>query len=468
MEGMKINFKENCKGLSVRFNDKNYDLIFPSAVWKDYPKKIKEVWIDNFAHLSTICSPLVAGMQAVEYNTSLPIFKPLFYNVVLRSIPTATDYYTISTEKVIKWFKDIKYKFKDNKIKKLPCRDKDNRGGSKEERAVVPFSCGKDSLLTFAVCKEIGLRPVAVYINDTIDPPENKIMIRSCRKLHAKQNIDVNFVTNNLEKLNDFRFWGKYEASSGYDPEYWDYAASSHMMTGFCFIALPFSHYYKAKYIIVGNEHDMDWSFKNKDGYTGWSSYDQSSQWMEQQNRMIRLMSANESTVTSLVKPLTSIAIIKTLHSRYPEFSRYEVSCANISAKMAKEWCSKCWECAWLSLLMKAMGVSLKQHAGLKALLSKKHEDFYCLFDEEKLWKTNDFEKSKEFKDQQLLAFYLAYKNGARGYLIEKFKKHFLAEAIQREDELRRKFFGIHKASIPKEIKRDVISIFKEELKELV
>ena len=40
----------------------------------------------------------------------------------------------------------------------------------------------------------------------------------------------------------------------------------THMMTGFCFIAIPFIHYYKTKYLILGNEQDMDFTFTNKDG----------------------------------------------------------------------------------------------------------------------------------------------------------------------------------------------------------
>ncbi len=50
---------------------------------------------------------------------------------------------------------------------------------------------------------------------------------------------------------------------------------------------------------------------------------------------------------------------------------------------------------------------------------------------------------------------------------MEKFKKKFLKEAQERENELRKKFFTIYDSNIPKEIKRDIISIYKEELEEL-
>ena len=70
-------------------------------------------------------------------------------------------------------------------------------------------------------------------------------------------------------------------------------------------------------------------------------------------------------------------------------------------------------------------------------------------------------------RDEQLFAFYLAYKNKNKGYLIDKFKKKFLKEALAREDELYNKFFKVHRAaSIPTKIKRDINSIYKEELKQ--
>ena len=53
------------------------------------------------------------------------------------------------------------------------------------------------------------------------------------------------------------------------------------------------------------------------------------------------------------------------------------------------------------------------------------------------------YEKSKEAYDQQLLAFYLAYRNKAKGYLIDLFKKKYLKQAKQREDELINKFLKV-------------------------
>ena len=75
------------------------------------------------------------------------------------------------------------------------------------------------------------------------------------------------------------------------------------------------------------------------------------------------------------------------------------------------------------------------------------------------------YDKAPESRDQQLLAFYMAYKNGAKGYAIEKFKKKFLKEATAREDELYKKFFKVHPAlTLTPKLRKEVTSIYKEEL----
>jgi len=64
-----------------------------------------------------------------------------------------------------------------------------------------------------------------------------------------------------------------------------------------------------------------------------------------------------------------------------------------------------------------------------------------------------------------MFAFYLAYRNNAKGYLIDLFKKKFLKEVIANEDKFYKKFFKISKfVNYPKQ-KNEILSIYKEELK---
>ncbi len=98
-------------------------------------------------------------------------------------------------------------------------------------------------------------------------------------------------------------------------------------------------------------------------------------------------------------------------------------------------------------------------------LFERQFMNYYTLFSNGNSRDTVPYDKSGMGKDEQLFSFYLAYKNGARGYLINRFRKEFLQEAKAREDEFHRKFFSIKKPlTIPNGLKKKTLSIYREEL----
>lgn len=100
-------------------------------------------------------------------------------------------------------------------------------------------------------------------------------------------------------------------------------------------------------------------------------------------------------------------------------------------------------------------------------MLSKNHMQHYSIFSSNK--NLSDYDASGVGKDEQLFAFLLATKNKVKGELIDEFKKKFMKEAEDREDELHKKFFSIHKSvTIPKKIKTKLLPIYKEELSDVI
>jgi hypothetical protein len=186
---------------------------------------------------------------------------------------------------------------------------------------------------------------------------------------------------------------------------------------------------------------------------------------MKEQDRLVKTMTSGKTSIMSVIEPLTNIAIIRVLHKRYGEFGKYEVSCDCLDASTEKRWCQNCSKCARLSLFMKANNVSVKNIGFKRNLLEKRYKKLYCLFRGKE---TDVYEKSEEARDEQLLAFYMAYRNDVKGYLIDLFKKTFLEEAKKREDELIKMFFSIYESdSMPEKIKQSVDRIYNEELKNI-
>jgi len=449
---LNINFEATKSGIVANLDGKRFSLVYPAGVSRAYPEETKAALFDNLTHLLTINTPLIADAKKIKYNTAKPIFKSFFDEVVRKSLPHAVEDYATPTKEILKQFSETKYEFSGQPNKKFAYKGETEFN----EKSINPLSFGKDSLTSLAVCMELGLEPRGVYINDTVSTTENELKLRHVKKFPKEFGIDVFVVRNELEQLNDFEFWEKDETCVGY----------THMTTGFCFISLPFLYKFGAKYIVLGNQQDMNFAFENKDGFLTYPSFDQTSEWMLKQNQMIKEATGGRADVMSIIEPLTNIALTKILHTRYSRFGKYQVSCDCLNASDEPRWCHDCNKCVRNVLFMKAFNIDPKRVGLRNMLLDKRNKKLFSLFGGKEV---DCYEKSKEARDQQLLAFLLAYKNGERGQLIELFKKKFFNEAKEREDELRKKFFSIYKSkTMPKRIARDVSSIYKEELSDFV
>ncbi|MBW2981645.1 hypothetical protein KY343_02075 [Candidatus Woesearchaeota archaeon] len=442
---MLLNIRNNSKGFILRLNKNKFRLIYSEKIWKNYSGNEKLFFIDNLAYSNTLCTPLVSGDKEIRYNTSKPFIKKYIDKSVLKDIPSAVEDYKISTSEMIKKFNEIKYFFKDNKIKNPTF------SAGTYKKAVLPFSCGKDSLLTLAVCNEIGLDPVAVYFNDTVSFGENKLKIKSLKNINKRLGIKIEIVKNEIEKLNDFEFWEKEESVIGY----------SHLIFNFCLLSLPINYFYNAKYIILGNEEGLNSKFRNKDGIWCYPSYDQSFEGTKRLNKIFNKVSNGKVQVTSVVSCIPDLVMMKALHGRYKEFGKYQSSCSCLDASKEKRWCCNCNDDVRFFVYMKAIGRDPRQIGINKNLFDKKYIKHHVIF--------NPSSKERYDKvignDEELkFAYYLAYKNASRGYAIDLFKRKFLSEVKTKEDKLYKKYFRIANTSlIPREIRKDVVSIYKEE-----
>ncbi|MBN2599520.1 MAG: hypothetical protein JXA75_03180 [Candidatus Thermoplasmatota archaeon] len=388
--------------------------------------------------------PLISEIDNLQYNTPPPLFEDKIKEIILHQIPGIADDYDLDTQQTIQRFKNIHYQFTG--------ASNIDADANADDGAILLLSCGKDSLLTLGFARELDFDITPIFINDTTTPFENSVSLEILKKIAKEQDIHIEIVTNNIEKLNDFEEWNKPPSCLGY----------AHMITGFCFLALPFLHN-NASMVLLGNQQNMNFSFRTKQEYVGYGSYDQTTTARHEQQKMLKYFN-DQFQIHSLVEPLTDIAEMKILFSRYSELAKYQFSCNCLYGSDEKRWCHTCNKCARLSIFMHAHGIDVKT-VGMNNMLSRQFMKYYVLFGMNP--SIDRYDKSPEARDQQLLAFYLAYKNGVKGPLIDVFKRNFLSEAITREDELRKKFFRIYKTDLPNNIQKKLHAILKEELKDL-
>lgn len=450
---MNVDCRELSRGIGIKVMGKAHRLTYPKGIWDGYPAGLKGMLADNLVYLVTMHLPLILNDKGVEYTTSFPYFKPFFYENMINDIIASSGTSPQSSTDWLRKFINTDYRFRDYNVK-LPDYRQDV-----EKKAVITFTFGKESLLTYALCSEIDIESILVYIKEPelTDSYENKhkrILTRDFKKEFDANVVDL---FNGPGIMRQNKYWGLDESG----------LAGCLQLTSYCMELLPFSHYFRAGYLMFGNEKSCNDFYYNNDGFKSYPIFDQTHEWMIQLNNITRLMTNNNVWVISVVEPLHEIAITKILHNRYKEIGKYQMSCFtdNPNGK-DNRWCESCSKCMRMFIFMKAVGVDVRNVGFKDNLMDKKFMKFYPLFaNGNPKTKMIRYDHTGNGRDEQILAFYMAYKNGARGNLIDEFRKKFLDEAKSREDELYKKFFSIHDSiTIPKEIKKDVLSIYREEL----
>jgi hypothetical protein len=186
---------------------------------------------------------------------------------------------------------------------------------------------------------------------------------------------------------------------------------------------------------------------------------------------MARLMTKDKVRVSSLMEPLHELAIVRILHGRYKDLGKLQMSCFSEN-EYGKEshWCQSCSKCVRIFLFLQANGIDPRTLGFKDNLLVKGKKNLYSLLKENGDDKNMImYDKTGTGRDEQLFSFYLAHKKGVRGDLMDTFKKKHLEEAQAREDELYKKFFNLYEPmNVPKSLKKQVVSIYREELADVL
>jgi hypothetical protein len=412
---------------------------YPRTIWGTLHKRDHQIIADNLTYLKV--SPYSMFLsERMDFHFPHPHLKDLGDEGVKRDIPRVAEEDGISTHKLLERFEKREIGF-------------NGKGGSVLEHeqgnnVVIGTTFGKDSLLSYGIARELGLATNLVFVQDCWDT-ETEIKLELIKRFEKEFGEKIEIMTDEIDDISCQRRVNK-TGSEG--------IVGCNAMNGYMVMLLPFALRGSAGSIIFGNEQNFNDFYQNKEGFRVYPSYEQSGEWMVRQNAALRGFT-NGIQVRSLIEPLYNIAEVKVLFNRYPEIANYQMSCG-LARNRRDRWCYTCPMCAKAFLYVKALDFKPLSMEFNKNMFNRESKNYYPLFKKPK----RILEKPIAVRDEQLLSFYLAYKNGSRGYLIEKFKEKFLGEAKKREDELYKRFFRVYDAkSLKGKMKQDVCSIFKEE-----
>ena len=448
---MKIGCNETATGLELRIDERTFSLNFPPEIWAKFPHK--GPFADNYAYLKTLHLPWMLNRdEALEFDTAYPLLRHQIFSAMLNNISFCADVDGVSTAENIKRFLALELRFRDHTTRMA------HGGATLAERAVLNMSFGKDSLLTYAIARELGLKPILIMSVDNDGPREYGYKRDIAARFAREFGETLHVVGNNTGVIHRYEYWGTPATEWGF----------GHLITEYCMYALPFACVHGAKYVLLGNEKSCDDSYINREGFKAYPVYDQSSEWLLELTNIARGLTASDMTVMSLIEPLHDLAITKILHTRYPDIAKYQMSCfpdENDYGKSA-HWCGHCTKCARNFVFMQANGIN-PTRVGLNVDMFQREclDNFALLRGARKGMPTVGYDATPCGRDEQLFALLLACERGAKGPVIDVFKADFLCEAERRRDELQRRFFVVQPArTIPAPLLARARAIYTEAL----
>jgi hypothetical protein len=451
VKNLAIKARQTERGIEILFRGSKYVIEYPDGIWKEYPQEARDILLDNLTYAETIHLPLTHKTREIAYDTSPPYFQTYFFQNMVMDLPSCADVDGTSTSELLKAFMNIKATFKDLEIK-FPNHVEDTR----EDSSVVSISFGKDSLLTWAVARELGLNPQLCYVVEPLLTYEEKHKMVLAGEFYKEFGVKFNKIKHSAGKLRDGIMLGLGKTEIGWGLQSTEYAL----------MILPVAHRYGARYIMLGNEQSCAEYYHDREGYVCYPAYDQSHVWTKQIGSMTQQMTGGGVRYMSIIEPLNDIAVIYALNKRYPEVAKYHMSCfVETHTGRDHRWCLDCSVCSKMYLLIVACGFDPRAVGLTRNMLTKECRDYYSLFGGSSV---NTYALTGRGRDEQLFGFYLAWKKGDRSDLVQEFEERFLDEARDREDELYETFFGLHKSiTMPQRISEAAMSVYKEVLSDV-
>lgn len=439
-------------GVSVKINNKIIRLRYPPTIWQRFPKMHRKILAQNIAFGLTFHIPyLFTTLKRMFYNIPVPLSESFFFKGLSLALPSTALMQRQKdkrmTSNLLRRLFDVDYVYSNTKTDIPPY----NRV-SLSDHAVMPFTFGKDSLLTFALAQELGLTVHPVYISEPYSPYEEitkKLLSEPFKKEFRTR---ISFLRNTLGILREPTGWFGWELQ----------------LTQYSLMLLPYVYAKRAGYILFSNEQSCDDTIIDEDGFRCNPVFEQSHGWLLQNSLMASIIGGNSLSIGTLLEPIHEIAIERILHQRYPKIAKYQSSCdLPEKPKTDGRWCENCSKCGRMYIMLLANGIDPHVVGFKRNLLRDKYHHLYTLFSTNRV-KEFGYDQSEAGKDEQILAFLMAYQLGHKGPVMQTFVRRFLTIARKKERFLRQTYFGIHSTkTIPASIRPKILHIFRQELQNL-
>lgn len=436
-------------GIAIIVNGESLPITYPKEVWQKTSAHFKEILKDSLALASTLYIPQILGIREAHYKSSRPLSECFFLRNGIYDAPYCANVDGESSRQYLHDFFNTRYLFKDETIKVPQKIDFSQRKPTK--KALVLFSFGKESLLSFALCKELGIEPVLVTIIHPGFEYEWKHKEPLVHEFEKEFKTKVHTIRYEPGWLKEGKFWGL-STELGWGLHVTEYAL----------LALPFAEVFDCDYVVCGNEQSCnDIYYDVEDILIYRAGLDQHKEWTKQQGLLQSMLIGRKLEAVSFLEPLYEIVEMKLLHHRYPTIGKYQMSCfaADAGAKN-RRWCQRCEKCAYMYALLRGFNIDPASLGFTENLFDEAHKDLYETF----FTRTEDSHYYGN-KGELGLGYYGALKHGAQEYSVKRFEKELLPDFHKHFESYAKKYLIAHPTDhMPPEHHAKLFEIFNREI----
>jgi hypothetical protein len=429
---LRVDAGYNRKGLEIRLNGGTYKVDYPAKVWGSLDDDAKRLIVDHVAFMSTSYLPIVLKKKGIIYSTRQPMLESFAFKSTIYDLPSSALLDGYPTVDYLQRYYNTDFIFEGGETVVW------GKGYKPLNKAIISFTSGKESLLSLAVCMELGIEPVLVNVVEPSNLYEEKHRRKLLKKMEAEFGVEWYMLRHEPGAFHDGRKMGYKPSSLGW----------GNQLLYYLFLFLPFMIRNRARYVFYGNEYSCDKEAPHPEGFRTNYCFDQSSGWTLQLDSVARILTRGSARVGSLVGPLNEIAVTKVLHGGFPDLAKYQMSCfCEDPPAEEHRWCCACSKCARTNVFIRGLGYDpgrvgfwkdmfTEEHAGLFSALkelqprSNRAADFPKKSD---LPADVGFDRSGLGREEQELALYLAAQREPENRFLQEYMKTSIYNGVSGE-----------------------------------
>ncbi len=412
---LRVDAEYDGRGLEIRLNGDPYRVGYPSGVWGGLDEDAKKLITDHIAFLSTNYLPMVLGKRGIIYGTRQPMLDSFSFKSTVYDLPSTALLDGHSAVEYIRRYYNTDFIYEGGETVVW------GKGYKPRNRAIISFTSGKESLLTLAVCMELGIEPILVNVVEPSNIWEEKHRRGLLKRMAAEFGVEYHMIRHEPGVFHDGRRMGYKPSSLGWGSQLLYYLV----------LFLPFMIHSRARYVFFGNENSCDKEAPHPEGFRTNYCFDQSSGWTQQLDSVARILTNGSARVGSLVGPLNEIAVTKVLHEAYPDLAKYQMSCfCEDPPAEEHRWCCACSKCARTNAFIRGLGYDPRRVGFWEDMFTEEHANLFSALNGEK---TFGFDRSGLGREEQELALYMAAQREPNNRFLQRYMETSIYNGISGE-----------------------------------